>query len=248
MKNLITSVERYQNELKEIEEELLALPEGRLAKLGKYYYQATKDKRTGITKNPKLIRQLCRKRYLIVRQKQLNTGLSHAHELTKLDDVMPKELIRSFSPTYQGLPDSYFFHPSVEPWLEEPHQKNPYPTEDGNYLSKNGVAVRSKSEALIANLLEEYEIPYHYDVRLTLGAKTIYPDFIIKNPFNGKTIIWEHYGALNQPEYEQKMINKMLLYHAQGYIPFETLIYTFEFDVKVPHRLKDLIEQIILQP
>lgn len=244
MKSLITSVEKYQNELKEIDEELLALPEGRLAKLGKYYYQATKDKRIGITKNPKLIRKLCRKRYLIVRQKQINTVLSHA--FNKLADVTPIEIISSFSRTYQELPRSYFFHPSVEPWLAEPHQKNPYPIEDGNYYSKNGVAVRSKSEALIANLLEEYEIPYHYDIRLTLGAKTIYPDFIIKNPFNGKTIIWEHYGALNQLEYEQKMTNKMRLYHAQGYIPFETLIYTFEFDVKTPRRLQDLIERIIL--
>jgi hypothetical protein len=94
--------------------------------------------------------------------------------------------------------------------------------------------------------LEENGIPYQYDVALTLDKKTIYPDFTIKNPFNGKLILWEHFGALNQPSYEQRMNDKMRLYMKCGYIPFETLIDTFEFDVGNRCRLLDLIEHIIL--
>lgn len=100
---------------------------------------------------------------------------------------------------------------------------------------------------MIANLLEEYNIPYHYEIALQLGTQTKYPDFVIKNPYTGKTIIWEHFGALDQPVYEKNMNDKMQLYQKHGYKAFENLIYTFEFDMMNNQcRLKDLIEQIIL--
>lgn len=182
-------------------------------------------------------------------KKQLNNNISIISRcMSQFDDTTSKEMIRSFSPVYQGILDSYFFHPSVEHFLEKPYLKNPYQPEDWNYFSNSGVPVRSKSEVLIANQLEDYGIPYRYDAALALGKRTKYPDFTIKNPFNGKIILWEHFGALNQVDYEQKMNDKMTLYMKYGYIPLETLIYTFEFDIRNARRLQDLIEHIILQP
>ena len=98
---------------------------------------------------------------------------------------------------------------------------------------------------MIANLLEEHDIPYHYDAEITLATKKIYPDFVIKHPFTGENIIWEHFGALHQEGYEEKMNNKMKLYLKHGYVPFETLIYTFEFDVIGNRRLEDLVQGIL---
>ena len=245
MKNVINKLTNYKKELEAINEELTTLPEGYLLKRKKFYWQVINGKEIGITKSPKIIQQLCRKKYLLVRQKQLTHNFSTPlNQLNKLDNRTPSEIIQEFSKAYQGLPKKYFFHPSIEPWLSKVHKMNPYPIES-IYHTKNGIQLRSKSELLIANLLEEYEIPYKYDIAFALGEKTIYPDFQIKNLFTGKFIIWEHFGALNQPSYEQQMHSKMEGYTKRGYIPFETLIYTFEFDID-SSRLQSLIENVIL--
>jgi len=247
MKNMQITLKHYKKELTSIEQELRELPSGSLAKKENSYYQTVEKKQTSITKNEPLIQQLSRKKYLTARKKQLTHNISMiTNHLNKFDAASPKEIMASFSKTYQDLPEHYFFHPSIKDFLTKSYTKNPYQTENLAYTSNNGTPVRSKSEVLIANKLESYHIPYRYEIAITLGNKTIYPDFIIKNPFTGKTIIWEHFGALNQEGYEQKMTDKMERYLKHGYIPFETMIYTFEFDVKQPQRLQTLIQQIIL--
>ena len=246
--NLIEIWEKYKKELEEVKQELKIVPEGFLSKRGRCYYHSIGRKDTGITRKTDVICQLCRKRYLLARKEQLRYNLSLAPETSKdFDKRSAKELIAAFPSAYQGLPENYFFLPSINDFLTKSYTKNPYQPENLTYSSNNGTPVRSKSEVLIANQLENYHIPYRYEIAITLGKKTIYPDFIIKNPFTGKTIIWEHFGALNQEGYEQKMNDKMGRYLKHGYIPFETIIYTFEFDVKHPPRLQTLIQQIILQ-
>ena len=221
-------------ELEMINEELQTLPSGRLAKNGKFYCHEINDKRVGITRNTELIHRLCRKKYLLDRIKILNSNISSISSHKEQSGV------------YEGIPDTYFYHPSVKDWIKQEYRKNPYMPENRIYISNNGIALRSKSELLIANLLEEHNIPYRYDAELKLDNRTIYPDFTIKKPYIGEIIIWEHFGSLHQPEYEKKMNDKMNLYLKNGYIPFETLIYTFEFDIQNTHRLKDLIDNIVV--
>jgi len=246
MKNIMNQLNNYQKELKAITKELETLPDGYLVKRKTIYSHRVGKKEIGITKKPETIRMLCRKKYLLVRKKQLENNislLSTAHETINLEK--PKELIEKLPQAYQNLPMDYFYHPKIREWINQPQRKNPYPTSSEGYHSKNGMPLRSKSERTIANLLEEYGLPYHYDTALNFREKTIYPDFMIKNPHTNKLIIWEHFGALNQPGYEQSMNDKMDLYLAHGYTS-ENLIYTFEFHIKKEQRLKKLIETIIL--
>jgi len=240
---------KLQKELEAVDKELTQLPKGYLVKRRAFYSHVVDGKAIGITKNGDLIRLLCRKRYLLERKKQLESKLSIISQtVEKFDVTTPKETIKSFSNSYQGLPDSHFYHSSIKEWLEKPYKKNPYPVEvGGSFFSNNGIRLRSKSEVLIANQLEKYNIPYRNDAAFILGGQTKYPDFMIKNPYTGITTIWEHFGALHQPGYEQKMNEKMELYLKHGYIPFENLIYTLEFDVKNPRRLQYLIEKIVLK-
>jgi len=244
---MIIELKNYQKELNEINEELQTLPAGRLVKKGACYYHYTNEREIGITKNIALIRTLCRKKYLIARQKQLNHNIPIILRcISKLDDATSEELIRTLPTSYQEVPNSYFFHQSTDGWAAEPYEKNPYRPEDLIYFSNSGTPVRSKSEMLITNHLESYDIPYRYDAAITLGSQKKYPDFTIKKPSNGKLILWEHFGALGQPNYVQKMNEKMSLYIKHGYIPSETLIYTFEADIRSTRRLQGLIESIIL--
>lgn len=248
MKNVKINLTDYKIELEEIEKELKILPPGilkkRIYKRGTFYYHWANGKEIGITRDKNRIKQLARKIYVLTRQKQLKNNATKP--VNKFDHRTPKELIDSLPTAYRDLPENYFFHSSIENWVAKLYRKNTYPQEVNGYFSKKGVEFRSKSELIIANLLEEYNIPYHHDVAMKLGEKTKFPDFIIKNPFTGKTIIWEHFGSLNQDKYAENMIEKMELYLSQGYIPFETIIYTFESDIKAKQRLEYLIENIIL--
>jgi len=237
----------YEKWLSTINAELLILPKGRGAKKGTRFYHVVNGKEIGITKNTELIRMLCRKRYLLALKKRLEKNISISKPISKLISIKPEEIIRSLPESFQSMPISYFYHPSVEKWLTRPTKENTH--EGKTYEIKEGVVVRSKSEYMIGGLLESYinmyNFLYLYEPVLTLDGRTKFPDFIIIDLFTGKVIIWEHFGALHEPEYEKEMNKKMELYLANGFIPFETLIYTFEFDMNT-RRLKDLIENIIL--
>ena len=247
MKSLIETWKDCQKELEEINKELETKPEGYLSKRRKFYYHTINGKEIGITKKPEIIRSLCRKAYLLARKEQLIYNMILTpKELKNFDERTPKELIAALSSAYQEVPISYFYHPSIEEWLADSYKKHPYPPEEGQgYTTKNGVRVRSKSECFIATQLENYQIPYRYEAALKLKSKMEYPDFTIKNPITGKTIIWEHFGALHLSDYEKRMNEKMESYLMSGYIQNDTIIYTFEFQVENINRLQKIIETLI---
>lgn len=243
----VKKLKDYKNELEKIDAELLNLPEGSLIKREKYYCHLINQKQVGITRNKKLQRKLCRTKYLLFRKKEVAKNISISENMpVKIHEATDKEVIDSFTGAYSEMPADYFYHPSVENFLSMSNKKNPYREEDLKYASNNGTRLRSKSEALIANQLESYDILYQYEIAVKLKNKTIYPDFTIINPYTGKTILWEHFGALHQEGYEKRMNEKMDEYLKLGHIPFETIIYTFEADVLNPARLKYLIENVIL--
>lgn len=245
--NNTTKLLNYNKSLEEVKQYLQKLPDGKLKKRREFYNHVTKDGEIGITKNPKLIRLLRWKKYLLEREKQLDNNIGVLTYLAdNLDSRTPIEIINSLSSAYKNAPITDFYHPSIADWLEEPYQKSTLPIKGRKYYTKKGVQVRSKSELLIANLLEEYNIPYRYEGAIILGGQTKFPDFLIKRPSDGKLIIWEHFGALNQPGYGENMSGKMELYMQHGFTPHETLIYTFEFDVGNPFYLQSLIENVIL--
>jgi len=248
MENFEKELSRIRKKLEIIHAELKTLPEGRLIRRGNAYSQVIEKKEIGITGNERLIRQLSRKKCLLKMEKKLKhnfavlTGRSQ-----KLVSVKSREIIDELSNTYQDLPIDYFYHPSISEFLSKSHSGNTYKQENRNFETKNGVLVRSKSEYIIATELESLDVPYQYEMPLQVKGKTIYPDFIIRNPFTGKKIIWEHFGALHESGYESNMTQKMKDYLAVGYQPFDTLIYTFEFDTLTPGRIKSLIQNTCLQ-
>jgi hypothetical protein len=130
-----------------------------------------------------------------------------------------KLLIKPFN-----LTDAQF----IELWLEQhPDQQNPFP-EEGIYQTNRGEMVRSKSEKIIADALNKYNIPYQYEPMLELGYNTIYPDFVILNVRTRKTVYWEHLGIVSDIEYATKNFKKIQDYERNGYILGRNLITTME--------------------
>ena len=236
---------KYQKLLSNISLEISKLPEGRLVKKNACYYQAIGRKETGITGQDKLIQALCRKRFLLEFKKIIEFMLSLS--LSQLHDYKmptPEEIVALLPKSYQKVPKSYFYHPRVEAWLGG-SKKQLFNREEGKFRGKNGVFFRSKSEFMIAAILDAHDVLYRYEMPMKMGGRWIYPDFVIINPYTGKEIIWEHFGALHLPEYEEKMKEKMKFYLNSGKIPFEDVIYTFEFDLETNNRLESLVQDIL---
>ena len=71
--------------------------------------------------------------------------------------------------------------------------------------------VRSKSEAIIANLLVDREIPFKYEEPLYAADGTMFlPDFTVK--FKGEDFYWEHLGMLHDPYYKKHWDDKKIWY------------------------------------
>ena len=133
-------------------------------------------------------------------------------------------------------------------WAKAPFSKNPSHPEHLKFRTKSGLLLRSKSEALIATMLEKYSIPFRYECQMDTATGAIYPDFTILSPVNGKQYIWEHFGMVDNPSYAANIGQKLYTYSQLGYIPDENLILTYEsHDYPLePYHIEAVIRQYFL--
>lgn len=87
------------------------------------------------------------------------------------------------------------------------------------HRTSKGLAVRSKSELLIAEALISAGVAFEYEKPLTLGGSTRYPDFSIEDEISGRTIYWEHLGMLERKDYRDGWERKLAWYRANGIHP-----------------------------
>lgn len=80
--------------------------------------------------------------------------------------------------------------------------------EDGkNVATLSNYFVRSKSEAIITNMLVDRDIPFKYEVPLYAPDGTMFlPDFTVK--FKGEEYYWEHVGMPNNKSYMEHWAKK----------------------------------------
>lgn len=106
---------------------------------------------------------------------------------------------------------------------------SPSPTEDTReqpvfrpegliHRTERGEKVRSKSEAIIANILFNLGLDYRYEYpiegRMQSGIRR--PDFVVFDAEH-KPILWEHLGMLTTPNYRERWNAKLAWYEANGY-------------------------------
>ena len=116
----------------------------------------------------------------------------------------------------------------LDKWKEESFQQLTIHSEQKKFTSKQGLLTRSKSEAIIATVLEDMEVPFHYEEKLVLEGTSIYPDFTLRHPFTGRVVYWEHFGMMEEETYQADTIRKLNNYIKNGNIPGVDLICSFE--------------------
>ena len=116
----------------------------------------------------------------------------------------------------------------VKEWESVSYESSEF-MKDFEFYSGKGIKVRSKSELIIANALEQCGVPYRYEYPLYLkGIGTVYPDFTCLNISKRKEIVWEHFGMMDNIAYANKNTAKIHTYNQNGFFPGKNMIMTFE--------------------
>lgn len=171
----------------------------------------------------------------------------HPEKSEQLYGSLPDARRRLITPRVQT---SESFLAEWESLAKERYQQNanPYPIPD-TFVTGRGERVRSKSELIIADLLDRFNLIYFYELPLPFPDGTrAYPDFTILDPGRRKVFYWEHFGLLDDYAYTSKMGAKLNHYMKNGIYPGESLLFTVEsrespLDIAIVRRI--IMERLI---
>ena len=241
LKRILHQREKYLETVEEgVIKRLHSAPEGALRVSSannriQYYYRKKPSDKNGVYipgSNHQLVEKLAQKEYdekvLKVLEKERKAikaffKNSPAHNLEELYDTLSVARRRVVIPVAET--DDMF----VKKWESAEYEKKGFSEESFELLTEKGERVRSKSEMIIANMLEKENIPYRYEYPIRLkGFGLVHPDFTVLNVRLRKEIYWEHLGMMDDPEYAEKAIRKIAAYHQSGFYSGDQLILTSE--------------------
>ena len=114
-------------------------------------------------------------------------------------------------------------------WSAMEYPRKEFREDVAELYTAKGERVRSKSEVIIADVLYNAGVPYHYEKPLKLKrTHTIHPDFTVLRKSERKEILWEHFGMMDDYEYRLDAFERLRDYEAGGYYLGHNLIATFE--------------------
>lgn len=224
----------------EAKKQLKNLPEGRLrisgyGKACRYYHMTEKGDSNGkyISRNKvSLIAGLAQRDYLT---KYIKHAEGEVQAIDKYLSAAEKYRPRDIYAKYNGerkkltLPLEISDEEYAVRWQAEEYRGGLFYEDTPEYYTKRGERVRSKSEVLIANALFDLGIPYKYECPVMLKNHTeVRPDFTCLKMDERKIIYYEHFGRMDDEEYVEKFMWKMVNYPQSGIIPGSNLIMTFE--------------------
>ncbi len=130
-----------------------------------------------------------------------------------------------------GMPDEECYRrllTKIYNWEEAPYSTNEQYKDHLIVPGPKGQMMRSKSEAMIAQVLLTNNIGYRYESEQNFGGIIMHPDFSILHPITGRLYIWEHLGLMSNGAYQNNALKKINIYINNGYVPGDNLILTFE--------------------
>ncbi len=173
-------------------------------------------------------------------QKEYNASLTRAIEKelnsikTYLKNAAPTKISEIYSHMSKGrkrmiIPYIIDDEEFVAKWESTEYEGKAFREGAPQFYTQKGERVRSKSEVIIANLLNKHHIPYRYEFPIHVkNLGVVYPDFTALNVRKRKEIYLEHFGLLDDPEYLEKALNKIMNYEQTNIVLGENFIMTYE--------------------
>jgi hypothetical protein len=243
MKELIKQLKKRESIIKKAiklaEQDEGNFPEGRLRvvkteKGYRYYNVMVKNDTVGdylSVKNKPLVKELAQKDYNKRFLKEANEELKTLQRIIdKLEDNNGDSTFLKLSPERQRLVIPYILSDDLyaEEWQSVKFKANSYLSENLRYDTKRGEKVRSKSEAIIADILYDLGIPYRYEAPLQLNMGIRYPDFTLLNTKTREEIFLEHLGLMDEDGYRAATFHKLDEYRENGIYLGKNLLITYE--------------------
>ena len=242
---LIEDVTLRINELKKLQETLGTSikngPKGSLIvssrKGGAEYYQQKEGKCTYISvKNQELIKSLAQMDYqrktiqICKNEIKVLTKLIRKYEAKGSRGINTSNVYFTQNKHRQSLtsPVTYSNKMYIENWEQKEYQPKKLYKDQVTYQTQKGEIVRSKSELIIANILKENNIPYHYEYPFETSKGIFHPDFFCLNVRTRQEFYWEHFGMLDDTDYLKTALQKLNILSENNLIPGKNLITTFE--------------------
>ena len=247
--------EQLRNITKELENLRKKVPKG--AKLhsvrhknGYQYFMRFKSSDT----NGEYIKAKDRKRAVILAQIDyyekltacLKSAVSILHSLRlNCTDAVFELVLNSLSPGTGNLVKLPYISDEsfISKWKNTEFTHMDFKPDYPEYYTRQNLRVRSKSEVIIADILDEAGIPFLYEKPLHLKSGTVHPDFTLMNIKTRKELYWEHLGMMDDIDYRNNAYLKLRNYEASGLYPFESVIWTFETG-KYPLNTKEIRKMV----
>lgn len=137
----------------------------------------------------------------------------------------PSSLQKGFRRPYQNIPPEVF----RELGYSICNTNQNFFREKKIYKTSSGLMVRSRIEALIAEIYIKKDITFNYEAVLQLKDGSImHPDFTIFCPSCGKYKYHEHIGLLSDTSYMESYFKKVQKYISNGLYPFYDVLFTYD--------------------
>ena len=245
----LLSRKKYLNEVvSKKKDSLQNIPEGKLRTStvkGHYRYYHVLDAQKSRSrylkqKDIQLAHDLAQKDY---DQRIIKSGedeLKILERLIRQQEVSVEGVYPSLPPARQALVDpiSLTDEEYIARWLENKKcEPMGFDENDPVILTAEGYRVRSKSEQLWADLMEEAGVPHVFEPMLYLeGHGWTRPDFVGLNVRKRKEIHIEHMGMMDDPSYADRNVNKLHDYERNGFVLGDDLLITMETKKYPPER------------
>ena len=113
-------------------------------------------------------------------------------------------------------------------WINQEYERMEFRDGFPEYYTRQGLRVRSKSEVIIADILDEMGVPFLYEKPIQLGMGTVHPDFTLLDIGERKEVYWEHFGMMDDMDYRNNAILKIRKYESNGLYQYDSVIWSFE--------------------
>ena len=257
-------MEEIKKQLKEREEQLLKIkkekekalkhvPEGmlRINSYGgrtQYYHRIDPKDLNGVyikDKDLRIAQKLAQKDYDKKVLRAIEQELKAIRKyLSSNPSKLPEEIFESLHRERQKLviPIKETDEEYIRNWEAVEYEGKRFYEDAPELYTAKGERVRSKSEVIIADLLNKEGVPYRYEYPLALNNYgVIYPDFTTLNVRNRKEYIWEHLGMLDDSFYAENAVQKIITYGQNGYIQGDNLLLTYETKTKPLNQRQGLL-------
>lgn len=238
---LLKRQEQLKGVLRKLESVMTNLPEGRLRISDRrcgtpqyFHVDKTEDGRDAYLteKDFKLVKALANKAYLVKLERECREELAAIEKaLLILRKGDPEGVYAGLHPARRALVKPLMLTDDefVRRWEAYEYEESDFRPEEKKFSTKKGDLVRSKSEAMIADMYYDLGIPYKYECPLTMkSGTTYYVDFACLRISDRTVLYHEHFGKMDDPGYVRRNMKKIDEYMKNGIFDGKNLILTME--------------------